>query len=222
MCFTALRRSSRELRPRLPLPLPSPPPPRLLESIDDASAPRRPEEDDCLRLHENIWIHKTTESSPRCSAPWWRRRRRVIPPGSKLNSAAATASPRLASRRVICGEIGSSPRLLAGWSGVSACGGVSRRRGNQPCHIRGQRRHPQVNDPVGPHLSGARTSVTWMRSLLRACVRREVCGTARWTRRGWLRRRRGSERGGPRWRRRGRCGYAWGPHVSGRAARGCK
>lgn len=94
------------------------------------------------------------------------------------------SSHRLASRRVICGEIGSSPRLLAGWSGVSACGGVSRRRGNQTCHIRGQRRHPQVNDPVGPHLSGARTSVTWMRSLLRACVRREVCGTARWTRRG--------------------------------------
>jgi hypothetical protein len=65
MRFTALRRSNRGLRPRLPLPLP--PPPWLLESMEASAPPRRrleeeddegePEEEDCLRLHENIWIH---------------------------------------------------------------------------------------------------------------------------------------------------------------------
>ena len=69
MRFTALRRSNRGLRPRLPLPLPLPPPPRLLESMEASAPPRRrleeedddegepEEEEDCLRLHENIWIH---------------------------------------------------------------------------------------------------------------------------------------------------------------------
>ena len=56
MRFTALRRSNRGLRPRLPLPLPLPLPSgrRLEEDEDDEG---EPEEDDCLRLHENIWIH---------------------------------------------------------------------------------------------------------------------------------------------------------------------
>ena len=69
MRFAALRRSSRGLRPRLPLPLP--PPPRLLESMEASAPPprrRRPEEDepdeeDCLRPHENIWIHTRGRSS---------------------------------------------------------------------------------------------------------------------------------------------------------------